>query len=855
MPVTLPLRLFLGLTVTVFSCIGALASCSEPTSPADPPEKGGQDNALAISLGETRLDSLLPGDTARTFTYQAAAGDSLTAFLRAVVGSITLVVRGPDGETLATVHDSARAGLLSDLGVRLLPSPKAGRHTVRITAVRGSRAVFQFRVAQSKLMEITTFAIGDTVAGHLTDLDQVDEFTFNAQAGDELVAYVRTLAPKSGISVSVSVAADVQPRTPLGSAASDTLAGELESRSSPRMVLGEAGRYVARVSRNLEPISNVPGSVFPLPYEFQLRRVNRAPERSSVDLVAGTTLATEAIDHVGDVDEFTFTSPKGGTYNLSLVRSGAGGSLTAELDLSDLWLAVAAIPADSSAANPSARFDIAPGGTVHVRVGGSAPGYLGPYQLLLNEIDLAPESAARDIVVGDTIAGETIGILGDIDEFELRVPAEGYVNFELRRLRDMGDNQLALTVLDAATGSYVTAVNVDKPGSVDAGTSGLVNLRAGRYRIVVSGTSWRNGYTGAYTVVAHQIDPRPEGVASVLTYGTTVAESLEPPGDVDVYTFTGQALEHVGLRFESDTAIYLTPATALVRNPRTGSLLSAIVHGTGGYRYDLPEPGEYRIEVRPNGSGKILAARGPYRLLLDTVATGPERHLADLVAGDTVKDEGFDFAGDIDTFVLAGTPGQEWTVSFTAPQDFVWTGVRLFDPDSRTLVDSVASAGWPQSAGRFRIPAGGRVAVRVFRRFVWDLEPTTPYTLTAFPVDRRPERVSGAIAIGDVVTGEAVDYEADIDEFTFAGVAGQKVRLYFQTPTGISLPGLTAELFAAGGEVALGTIVSVNWTANLEDQGTGEITLPVTGAYTVRVRGTDDWSTTGQYRFQVKQVP
>ena len=48
------------------------------------------------------------------------------------------------------------------------------------------------------------------------------------------------------------------------------------------------------------------------------------------------------------------------------------------------------------------------------------------------------------------------------------------------------------------------------------------------------------------------------------------------------------------------------------------------------------------------------------------------------------------------------------------------------------------------------------------------------------PVDRAPENRDAAITPGDTIAGVELDPPADIDEYTFAGAAGQEVAVFLQ---------------------------------------------------------------------------
>ena len=135
-----------------------------------------------------------------------------------------------------------------------------------------------------------------------------------------------------------------------------------------------------------------------------------------------------------------------------------------------------------------------------------------------------------------------------------------------------------------------------------------------------------------------------------------------------------------------------------------------------------------------------------------------------------------------------------------------------------------------------------------------------PYSMYILPIDRAPEKAAAAFTIGDIVEGEGIEFSGDVDEFTFTGAAGDRVRAFLDLPHGDwgDYMGLTLEVSPAGSESVLGSVSVMNPVPDF-DIGTGVITLPVSGSYTVRVHGTQERSggsgVPTEYRFQVRREP
>jgi hypothetical protein len=229
--------------------------------------------------------------------------------------------------------------------------------------------------------------------------------------------------------------------------------------------------------------------------------------------------------------------------------------------------------------------------------------------------------------------------------------------------------------------------------------------------------------------------------------------------------------------------------------------------------------------------------------------------------GDTVEDEVLDIPGDVDEYTLAGSPGEEATILFAASPTTKGLVLQTFDLDSKEVLSEMRSYIARQGTGRFRLPPSGRIGVRLMQG------PTTygyglvgPYSMYILPIERAPESAAAAFSIGDIVDGEAIEFSGDVDEFTFTGAAGDRVRAFLDLPHGDwgGYEGLTLEVSPAGSESVLGSVKVTDIVPEL-DVGTGVITLPASGSYTVRVHGTEERSggsgVPTEYRFQVRREP
>src|SRR5205807_2406056 len=193
---------------------------------------------------------------------------------------------------------------------------------------------------------------------------------------------------------------------------------------------------------------------------------------------------------------------------------------------------------------------------------------------------------------------------------------------------------------------------------------------------------------------------------------------------------------------------------------------------------------------------------------------------------------------------------------------FVCLGLDLLDhagtPDSMPLGRHVTSCGNPttltgdgRSTGRVRLLRTATYTVRVQGEN--DYVAQGPYRAWIYPINRAADSVSSVVMVGETISGDAVDPPGDVDEFTFAGTAGQEVAVFLQSRIANGFVCLVLELLNPDGR-QLRSVTSCGNPPTLEGQSTGPVVLPGTAAYTVRVRGADDYAAGGPYRFQVRAL-
>jgi hypothetical protein len=128
--------------------------------------------------------------------------------------------------------------------------------------------------------------------------------------------------------------------------------------------------------------------------------------------------------------------------------------------------------------------------------------FTGSYGFHVLAVNRAPENVAASYTVGDTVRGETISPVGDIDEFtSTGTPGEQLTLFDRLTVTSSLDSALVLEAIDPATGTSLVGGNVAifgssafySVGSFTVPASGAFIVRAhvyGEYGFGVGTTSY-----------------------------------------------------------------------------------------------------------------------------------------------------------------------------------------------------------------------------------------------------------------------------------------------------------------------------------------------------------------------------
>ena len=585
-------------------------------------------------------------------------------------------------------------------------------------------------------------------------------------------------------------------------------------------------------------------------YRFYIYPVNRSPESRAARFTIGDTVSGESIDAIPDVDDFVaagragqylagWIEPLGPPTANTLLYMDVVDSSSNGLMINRTFGVIGQTPRSLFSAGPHGsaadyRFTVpAPRG--------SNVQYTGPYRFYAYEIDPKPESANGSLAA-NSVVSEAMDIGGDIDDFTLPVTAGSEFNLFVQS-----------SAVRPVTASVVTSIQgggVASAGSTAADT-GMFEHATGRFKVLADTTLWIrvrgqlvSDAVGAYRLYLYRINRAPESLPGVVTPGDTISgESIDLPGDIDEFTFSGT----VGQQFNIfvQTAVQGPQGISMtLRDPDNQVLKTAqsfgpasdlLLQSTG--RVALPKTGTYRLTFD--------GVAGPYRFFIYPINPQPETHAAAIAFRDSVENESIDVPGDIDEFTFSVTQSTGAALFYEA-NAAIEVSITNSGTGTQTPIDSYYRT-FTVSPGsyilRFQSPADPGVGVGSYRVWMYPSQPT-------------PETRSENVAIGDTIDGEQIDPPADVDVFYFNGTKGQHVNFALQ---GTSAPtanaGYTALLYQPNN--LMGWVSTPTSSPSLGSQQTTRLDLPATGRYMIRIQGGSSPTQRvehGPYRFALTAV-
>lgn len=450
------------------------------------------------------LVDVAPGDSIAVLTYRAATPHPATVFIQATRSQTTVSVRDSlAGRLLGRgVAAPGAAPALLDARTDAFMVPADTTLLVEARPLEpdsgGALRLVLHRIDPDPEHRSADVAVGDTVLGERLETSaDVDAFVLAGQAGDELVVFLQPVDPFRRDGLVLTVFAN---DSTIATAVNREVGNDPEAHSSGRFTLPPGGGYHIAVTGTTLPPSGplvVSGA-----YVFELYRVDRSPETAFAVVGVHDTVA-EAIDRVGDVDVFHLQGAGGDTVNLfvqatagppgariAAVRPGLfpgfpfNDSLESTVDDPELF------------SRASGLFVVPDTGLTLEVIGLADRGpvlHRGSYRFLVYRPNDQPETAAATIAIGDTVAGESVELPGDVDRFAFAGASTDSVEIVLEALPGFDAGILVLR-LRSPDGTQLGVAVADRIGGGTTGTTGGIRLGvAGTFTARVEGLTDRQG--------------------------------------------------------------------------------------------------------------------------------------------------------------------------------------------------------------------------------------------------------------------------------------------------------------------------------------------------------------------------
>ncbi len=448
------------------------------------------------------------------------------------------------------------------------------------------------------------------------------------------------------------------------------------------------------------------------------------------------------------------------------------------------------------------------------------------------------------VVIGDTIAGRLR--FGEADTFRLQTSATGVMAVFLQA---QDSNVVELLVEGQAyLFSPRTRASYSLSPSLEANrTPHFAVVADSIYHVIVrapAGTAL--GFeTGRYRFRATVVDTLPENSAATVPLAADISgESLTNSADIDAWTLGTPIADTLGLvmRVKLDPPGSSVPVVASLRE-----FLSF---------YDdfaMTLPGDTVTVQGPIVTSRVLTqfflrVRTPDPSLIATVnPTVPTYHVRIVIAdlrpesrpaiiglADSLTTEAIDSVGDVDTYKVPLAPNAAGYVTALqvvtgAPDDTLEMlvngtgGAGGGSLIQSTIADTALLSNVTAEAG----PFDPGITVKVTARHLSNPLARPTYRFAVLPINRAPETASAALALGDTIASEQIDFAGDVDDFTFTGTANQVVTANMALPANFGGPVVLDVIGVGSALISPGDTLG---TAPLT------VTLPSTGTFTLRAR-------------------
>lgn len=322
-----PLR---GPATVVVASLLIHSACGDGTGPAS-------DEPPVVAIGQTVSGTVDAPTRTAAFAFDGVEGQTLRVFFQTTSGAATdslmLQVLSPSDAVLTRVTSPGNQAVLEARAGSVFTIAATARYRVEVRGVDTGtdQGPFSFRIVAIDLKpeavaEVVT--IGSVTTGEsIGTPGDVDEFRFDANGGDSVVAFLQPL----GVSPADSLALSIRPVQNIPfqpGLIAPGVVDSLRAYTTGRFVIPSSGTYLVRVTgRN---------SRATLAYRLELARVTSAPE-SAAQLIPIGTVVEEAIDFRGDRDEFYLDVAPGEqlTFRFRRLTRTPDGSIYYQVELVD----------------------------------------------------------------------------------------------------------------------------------------------------------------------------------------------------------------------------------------------------------------------------------------------------------------------------------------------------------------------------------------------------------------------------------------------------------------------------------------------------------------------------------------
>jgi len=396
-------------------------------------------------------------------------------------------------------------------------SVPAGTYTIRISVpdalhsggYAGSYRLYLYPRRDAPEQASPNVFVGDTIFESLDPLGDRDIFTLHGNRLHDIT--IRFEGLESGWAQSMRLMAFTTTYTGAPLAIAYPPSEEGASGETGHIALPDS----ATVFFEIAPEDGGAGITGSGRYRVIIQRLSRAPEHHASQIAVGDTVVGEIFDGVDDVDDFTLT----GTPNEEVVAF-----LTADAATGDAYMAILDTTTETTIkavwavgqTQPFGRFRLPASGVATVRLYKAVYGFPygsmnpiqqpgGSYQFMVLAVNRAPEHRSAAITIGDTITGEDIAPVGDIDEYTFTGTAGDTLVVRFSPGLD-SHPELGLDVIDLASGQLLTSYSTLDATS-GLGTTGSVPFvlpATGSYLVRVRGDTDITG-DGSYQFAVERV--------------------------------------------------------------------------------------------------------------------------------------------------------------------------------------------------------------------------------------------------------------------------------------------------------------------------------------------------------------